>query len=143
MRRALPFLLLCPLLTGCGLLRPKPPEYPPVELEGGLIVQDLVIPDDGPEARHGDYVTIAYSIALAGDGTMVDSSDERGQPFRFQLEEGAVFPGLERGLLGMRLKGRRRILVPSEMGYGSLGAPPRIPPDADLNIKVELMELER
>ena len=52
MRRALPFLLLCPLLTGCGLLRPKPPEYPPVELEGGLVVQDLVIPDDGPEARH-------------------------------------------------------------------------------------------
>ena len=128
--------------SGCSLLRPKPPLYTTVELEGGLLVQDLAVPDEGPRAEPGDVVTIHYTITRAADGGVADSSLDRGQPFSFRLEPGAVFPGLARGLIGTRLLGRRRLFVPSAMGFGAEGAP-EIPPHADLWVELELMELER
>ncbi len=130
-------------LPGCGLLRASPPEYPYEERADGLVVHDLLVPEDGPAVALGDRLTIAYSIELAAEGTVVDSTAERGSPFELELVPGAVFAGLERGLLGMRLRGSREIFVPAALGYGERGLPPRIPPGADLRVLVELIELER
>jgi FKBP-type peptidyl-prolyl cis-trans isomerase len=141
----LALLLLCApaLLASCGLTRPKPPEYPFEQLAEGLVVHDLLVPEEGPVVQMGDRLTLEYSIALADSGELVDSSADRGQPHELTLEPGAVFPGMERGLLGMRLLGRRELLVPAELGYGAAGLPPRIPPDAALRVTLEVLSLER
>lgn len=145
MKSLILWLCSAPLLVSCGLLRsdPEPPEYPFEERLDGLVVHDLLVPDDGPVVQMGDRLSLEYSIALADSGEMVDSSAERGQPFELLLEPGAVFPGMERGVLGMRLRGRRVLLVPAELGFGAQGLPPRIPPDADLRVTVEVLALER
>lgn len=143
MQRSLLSSCLFLLVASCGLLRPKPPDYPFQEQKDGLVVHDLLVPAEGPSVRMGDLLTLEYTIELADGGEVVDSSAERGRPFVFTLEPGAVFPGLERGLLGMRLRGSREILVPAALGYGEQGLPPRVPPGADLRVMVELLELER
>jgi FKBP-type peptidyl-prolyl cis-trans isomerase len=84
-------------------------------------------------------VAIRYELRLV-DGTLVESSDDTGQPLRFEVGRGSVPRGLEQGVLGMRLFGRRRLSVASELAFGSAGRPPRIPPDAQVVFEVELME---
>ena len=134
---------LAPLVVSCGLLRSKAPEYPFEQRPDGLVVHDLLVPEEGLMVQMGDRLTLEYSIALVESGELVDSSADRGQPHVFTLEPGAVFPGMERGLLGMRLLGRRELVVPAELGYGAQGLPPRIPPDADLRVTLEVLALER
>ena len=143
MKRLLACLLLLAPLAGCGLFRVRPPVYPALELGLGLVARDLVVPDEGPTAKAGDRVTIDYWIRLAASGKMVDSSTERGQPITFVLKPGAVFPGLVRGIPGMRERGSRRLYVPAELAYGAAGLPPRIPPASDLSVEVELLELHQ
>jgi FKBP-type peptidyl-prolyl cis-trans isomerase len=131
-----------PLVAGllfCACGAPRPPEYPPVTDPSGLVRRDQLVPDSGVPVEEGDTVAIHYELRLA-DRTLVESSRERGLPLRFQVGAGAVPRGLEQGVLGMRLFGRRRIEVPAELGYGREGRPPMIPPDARLIIDVELME---
>jgi len=128
-------------LGSCGLLRPRPPEYDPVRLDSGVVVQDQTVPEKGPSARPGDRVTIDYRMALV-DGTVVDSSRDRGKPVTFTLGGGEVPPGLEQGIEGMRRMGRRRVRIPPELGYGAAGRPPKIPPNAPLVVDVELLEIE-
>jgi FKBP-type peptidyl-prolyl cis-trans isomerase len=140
--RLLLLALLPCALSACGLLRDRPPEYEPVQLASGVRVQDLVVPEEGPVAASGDRVTIDYRLALL-DGTVADSSRDRGQPISFVLGDGEVPAGLEQGIQGMRLLGRRRVRIPPELGYGSQGRPPRIPPDSVLVVDVELLALER
>lgn len=134
--------LLAVPLGGCGLLRPHPPDYPVVTFPDGLVLRDRVVPGAGPAVGFGDTLALEYTIRLKDTGEVVDSSLERGSPFELRLVPGAVFPGLERGLLGMRVRGRRILRVPSSLGYGEAGLPPRIPPDADLIVNVEVVELE-
>ena len=110
-------------------------------LPSGVLVQDLVVPEAGPVARAGDRVVLNYEIRLA-DGSSVDSSWDRGQPLETELGAGLLPRGLEEGVLGMRCFGKRRVFVPARLAYGSEGRPPRIPPDADLECVLELMELE-
>ncbi|MEQ1893776.1 MAG: FKBP-type peptidyl-prolyl cis-trans isomerase [Planctomycetota bacterium] len=140
--RILPFapLLTAALLSGCGLFRPAAPEYDSVEFPSGLVVRDLVVPERGEPARVGDTVAVHYELFLT-DRTRVDSSVEAGAPLRFELGSGAVPRGLDEGILGMRLFGRRRLTVPSALAFGAEGRPPRIPPDATVVFDVELMEL--
>jgi len=145
MRSLLFPLLGCALvgpLSSCAWLRPKPPEYDPIRLESGLIVHDLVVPEGGEIARRGDRVTICYTIRLE-DWTPVDSSLDRGQPVGFRIGDGEVPVGLEQGVEGMRLFGRRELLVPPDLAYGAEGMPPLIPPDATLRFEIELMTIER
>ena len=125
-------------LSSCALFRTSPPEYPPVTLPSGVVIQDLVVPDEGEPARPGDYVSLNYELEL-DDGTRVDSSYERGQPLDTRLGEGVLPLGIELGITGMRVFGRRSILVPPELGYGSEGLEDRVPPDAVLRVLVELM----
>jgi FKBP-type peptidyl-prolyl cis-trans isomerase len=132
--------VLAALLSSCSWFRPEPPEYDAVEFPSGLVARDLVVPENGAPARVGDTVTVHYELYLA-DRTRVDSSVEAGAPLRFELGSGDVPRGLDEGIVGMRLFGRRRLTVPSALAFGAEGRPPRIPPDATVIFDVELMEL--
>jgi peptidylprolyl isomerase len=135
--------LLVPLaLTGCAWFRPGPPEYDAVQLDSGLVIRDEVVPESGPAVAPGDVVALNYELRLAGERTPVESSTDMGQPLRFTVGEGKVPAGLEEGVVGMRLFGRRRLDLPSTLAFGSAGRPPRIPPDAAVVFEVELMEHE-
>jgi len=127
------------LAAGCAWFASPPPEYPVQTLESGLVVHDLVVPESGAPVERGDAVTIHFELRLADDG-LVESSRDQGRALHFEVGAGAVPPGLEQGVLGMRLFGRRRIVVPPALGYGAAGRAPLIPPDATLTFDVELME---
>ena len=138
-----PFLLLAIplLLASCSLFRAKPPDYHSVRSESGLITRDLVVPEQGELVENGDLVAIHYEMWISG-GALVESSQDRGGPVRFEVGAGQVPPGLDEGILGMRRFGRRRIVVPSALGFGPEGRPADIPADATLIFDVELMEHE-
>ena len=91
-------------------------------------------------AVSGSYVLVHYSGWLP-DGSMFDSSRPRGQPFDFVVGRGQVIKGWDEGLVGMRVGGKRKLVIPSDLGYGSRGSPPVIPSDAVLVFDVELMNV--
>ena len=126
-------------LAGCAWFRTDPPEYESLRLESGLVVRDLVVPEAGTEVGSGDTVAVNYDLWLE-DRSLVESSTSTGRPLRFLVGAGEVPSGLDQGVLGMRLFGRRRLTVPPELAYGPEGRPPRIPADTTLIFDVELME---
>ena len=101
-----------------------------------LKIEDLV-KGDGPEAKSGDNVTVHYT-GWTTDGAMFDSSLNSGQPFTFALDTGYVIKGWDEGVQGMKVGGKRRLVVPADMAYGEQGSPP-IPPNAVLVFEVELL----
>ncbi len=109
-----------------------------------LITIDHVI-GDGTEATPSTRVTVHYSGWLYdagqpdGRGDMFDSSVERGEPFVFPLGAGRVIQGWDVGVAGMKVGGKRTLIIPSEMGYGAYGAGGVIPPNAALLFEVELL----
>ncbi len=104
-----------------------------------LIVTDLEV-GDGPVAESGTRVSVHYTGKLE-DGTVFDSSVERGMPFEFMLGAGQVIAGWDQGVAGMRVGGRRRLVIPPELGYGEYGAGGVIPPGATLDFEVELLDV--
>lgn len=105
----------------------------------GLKYYDLVV-GTGAQPQSGQTVTAHYTGWLL-DGTQFDSSLNRGQPFSFQLGAGQVIPGWDEGLATMNVGGKRQLLIPSDLGYGSQGGGP-IPPDATLIFEVELLDVK-
>jgi FKBP-type peptidyl-prolyl cis-trans isomerase/protein-disulfide isomerase len=105
---------------------------------GGLVVEDIEV-GTGAAANRGDEVTVDYTGKLA-DGTVFDSSIGRA-PFKFVLGERKVIQGWDQGLIGMRIGGKRHLVIPPGLAYGSRGAPPRIPPNATLTFDVELKDV--
>ena len=108
------------------------------ELESGLVIEDLVI-GEGAEAPTGATVTIHYEGRLT-DGTIFDSSYERGEPATFPL--GSLIRGWQEGIPGMREGGKRRLRIPYLLAYGEQGRPPAIPERADLVFVIELFEVK-
>jgi len=106
----------------------------------GVKKEDLKV-GTGPEAKKGDQVSVHYTGTLT-DGTKFDSSLDRNQPFDFTLGAGMVIKGWDEGVAGMRKGGKRRLTIPSALGYGKTGAPPNIPPDATLKFDVELLAIK-
>lgn len=100
---------------------------------------------DGREAEPGFNVTVHYTgwlydaSAEGGKGKKFDSSLDRNQPFNFFLGGGQVIQGWDEGFAGMKIGGKRTLIIPSEMGYGARGAGGAIPPNADLIFDVELL----
>jgi FKBP-type peptidyl-prolyl cis-trans isomerase len=103
-----------------------------------LMIEDIVI-GDGQEAKIGDTVSVHYTGWLL-DGTKFDSSLDRNQPFEFTIGEGRVIRGWEQGIPGMRLGGKRQLIIPPDMAYGPTGTG-SIPPSATLIFEVELLEI--
>ncbi|KAI0207968.1 Peptidyl-prolyl cis-trans isomerase FKBP2 [Lamellibrachia satsuma] len=94
------------------------------------------------KSRKGDVLSMHYTGKLE-DGTDFDSSIPRGEPFVFTLGSGQVIKGWDQGLLGMCEGEKRKLVIPSDMGYGDRGAPPKIPGGATLVFEVELLSIER
>lgn len=105
-----------------------------------LGIDDLVV-GTGAEAVNGKLVSVHY-VGTLTDGTKFDSSKDRGEPFEFTLGVGEVIQGWDMGVLGMKVGGKRKLTVPSELGYGSSGAGSVIPPNATLIFDVELLEVK-
>lgn len=118
-----------------------PDGAPPTELE----VEDLIV-GEGPAAEPGARVVVHYVGVLWEEGTRFDASWDTGQPSNLSLDR--VVPGFARGISGegldtgpMHVGGRRRIVIPPELGYGAQGAGDVIPPNATLVFVVDLLEL--
>ncbi len=94
----------------------------------------------GMEARAGDSVSVHYTGTLK-NGTVFDSSKGR-KPITFNLGEGRVIKGWDEGIAGMKVGGKRKLIIPPELGYGKAGAPPDIPPNATLFFDVELVKVQ-
>jgi FK506-binding protein 2 len=92
------------------------------------------------KARNGDLVGVHYTGKLE-DGTVFDSSLDRGQPIEFPLGVGRVIPGWDQGILGMCVGEKRKLTIPPHLGYGSAGAGASIPPDATLIFTTELVSI--
>ena len=106
----------------------------------GLRYQDVTV-GNGAEAAQGQVAVVHYTGWLT-DGTKFDSSRDRGEPFSFPIGAGLVIAGWDDGVAGMKVGGRRKLLIPASLGYGEMGAPPVIPPGATLVFDVELLDVK-
>ncbi len=117
----------------------EPPEPPPVT-EGKLVIEDLVV-GTGAEAKSGDKVKTHY-VGTFLDGSEFDSSKKRDRTFDFDLGKGRVIKGWDEGLVGMKVGGKRKLVIPPHLAYGSRGVPSTIPPNSTLVFEVELIAVE-
>ncbi len=95
----------------------------------------------GTEAEGGDEVTVQYVGVNYKSGKEFDASWDRGEPFTFQLGSGMVIPGWDHGIEGMKVGGRRELIIPPELAYGQEGSPPAIPPNETLVFVIDLLEV--
>jgi peptidylprolyl isomerase len=116
---------------------PVPEGEPPSELETTDVVEG-----DGPEAQAGDAVTVQYVGVNYSNGQQFDASWDSGQPFEFELGSGSVIPGWDEGVVGMKVGGRRQLVIPPDLGYGAAGQPPDIPPNETLVFVIDLLDVQ-
>ena len=105
-----------------------------------LVVQDLIV-GKGKTAGSGDVISVQYAGVLFKNGKEFDASwngSKPGKAFQFPLGAGQVIPGWDQGVVGMKVGGRRKLIIPAELGYGAQGFPPDIPPDAALIFDIDL-----
>ncbi|MFJ3222095.1 FKBP-type peptidyl-prolyl cis-trans isomerase [Streptomyces sp. NPDC086783] len=119
------------------------PTKPSIEVPEGdtpseLTIRDLVV-GDGAEARPGNVVQVHYVGVTFASGREFDSSWDRDQPFKFAVGGGKVIKGWDRGVRGMKVGGRREIIVPPRLGYGRQSPSPLIPADSTLIFIVDLL----
>lgn len=110
-----------------------------VTTESGLKYIELT-EGTGAMPKKGQTVVVHYTGTLE-DGQKFDSSRDRNRPFSFKLGTGQVIKGWDEGLATMRVGGRRQLIIPPELGYGSRGAGGVIPPNATLIFDVELLRI--
>ncbi len=108
-----------------------------VTTESGLKYEDIVV-GTGASPQRGHDVTVHYTGTLE-DGTKFDSSLDRG-PFTFQIGIGRVIKGWDEGVMSMKVGGKRKLVIPAQLGYGARGAGGVIPPNATLVFEVELLD---
>jgi len=145
------------LLAGCAAQQPVGPppdialqqpsqeafEKPPVPASAVAAANGLAITDikrgSGPAAESGRSITVNY-VGKLTNGTVFDSTTGKG-PFTFLLGAGQVIKGWDLGVEGMKVGGKRKLVIPPTLGYGGAGAPPQIPPDATLVFEIELVSV--
>jgi peptidylprolyl isomerase len=118
---------------------------PAVPMETGpapktLQTHDLIV-GKGPAAQPGQTVTVNYVGSLYNNGKVFDASWQRHQPFTTPLSAGSVIPGWVQGISGMKVGGRRVLVIPAALAYGKAGRPPTIPPNAPLVFVVDLLRV--
>jgi len=116
------------------------PTAPGATVPSGLMVQDRIV-GTGEEALQGSVLTVHY-VGILEDGTQFDSSIQRGAPYVFRLGAGEVIPGWDEGLAGMKVGGRRLLVIPPELAYGEQARGP-IPANATLVFEVELLSVSK
>ncbi|SDY91679.1 peptidylprolyl isomerase [Micromonospora pattaloongensis] len=121
-------------------------EKPTVGPIAGAPPTDLVIEDvtvgEGPEAQPGQVATVHYVGVAFSTGQEFDASWNRGEPFSFPLGAGRVIAGWDRGVVGMKVGGRRRLIIPPQLGYGDRGAGGAIKPGETLIFVVDLLAVD-
>jgi peptidylprolyl isomerase len=110
---------------------------PPKELETTDLTEG-----EGTEAQTGDTVTMQYVGVNYSDGQEFDTSWDDPQPLTFQLGAGSVIPGWEQGIPGMKVGGRRELVIPPDLAYGKQGSPPAIGPNETLVFVVDLLDVQ-
>ncbi len=110
----------------------------------GLQYEEITV-GEGAEAQAGQNVTVHYTGWLqnadGSAGSKFDSSKDRNDPFEFPLGAGHVIKGWDEGVQGMKIGGKRKLIIPAALGYGARGAGGAIPPNATLIFDVELLGL--
>jgi peptidylprolyl isomerase len=104
-----------------------------------MIIEDINV-GEGAEVKNGDTVAVHY-VGNLQDGTEFDNSKKRGEPFTFTVGGSQVIKGWEEGLIGMKIGGKRVLIIPPEKAYGERGIGP-IPPNATLVFAIELVEIK-
>lgn len=112
---------------------------PAISMQDNLGIDDIVI-GKGQQAQIGDEVLVHYKGTLL-DGTSFDSSYDRGAPFSFTLGQRQVIPGWEQGILGMRVGGKRKLIIPPSLAYGDQEIPGLIPANSTLVFEIELIQI--
>ncbi|MEI7761193.1 MAG: FKBP-type peptidyl-prolyl cis-trans isomerase [Thermoleophilia bacterium] len=120
-------------------------ERPQIDLPGGDVPFDLGIEDvivgEGTAATSGSKVSVHYVGVSFATGKEFDASWNRGEPFTFKLGKGQVIPGWDAGVQGMRVGGRRKLIIPSAMAYGARGAGSLIAPHEPLVFVIDLLSV--
>ncbi len=111
-----------------------------ITTSSGLQYADIVV-GTGAMPTQGSRVTVHYTGALE-NGKKFDSSVDRGEPFVFTIGIGQVIAGWDEGVMSMKVGGKRRLIIPSKLGYGTRGAGGVIPPNATLIFDVELLRID-
>ena len=106
-----------------------------------LVTRDIIT-GTGPTARSGQTVTVNYVGVLYKNGKQFDASWDRNQPFTTPLSAGSVIPGWVQGITGMRVGGRRELIIPPSLAYGKAGQPPTIPGNSTLVFVVDLLSAQ-
>lgn len=138
MKRTIVFLAVIVLLTGAAFSQSKM-----VTAKSGLKYIDHKV-GTGDEAVKGGTVEVHYTGWLYENekrGNKFDSSLDRKEPFSFPLGAGRVIKGWDEGVQGMKVGGKRELIIPPDLGYGARGAGGVIPPNATLNFEVELLKV--
>jgi len=132
--------------TSTSTSEPAAKTKPKVSVPKGAPPKQLEVKDleegSGAEAKSGDKVTVQYVGVNYKNGKEFDSSWSRNEPFPFTLGAGEVIPGWDQGVEGMKVGGRRELIIPPELAYGEAGAPPAIGPNETLVFVIDLLEVE-
>jgi len=138
-RIALVTILFSSLLFAQGPNKPPAVEGEPTKTASGLEYWDVKV-GTGRAAKFGDDVIVNYTGWLASNGKKFDSSLDSHEPFHMTIGSSPVIKGWTEGIKGMKVGGKRRLRIPSELGYGARGAGKDIPPGATLIFDIELLD---
>lgn len=134
-------------LSPSGSVMPSPTPTPApktnniIQMDNGLTIEDLKV-GTGREAKAGDTITVNYVGALE-NGTVFDASSKHGGPVTFQIGVGQLIKGWDIGIPGMKVGGKRKLVVPPSLGYGSQNiGNGLIPPNSTLVFEVELLAVQ-
>ena len=122
-----------------GPLSKAPAVTPPSGAAPSKLVSKDLIVGTGPEAKAGQSVTVNYVGVLFHGGKQFDASWKRNEPFTFTLGQGQVIKGWDQGVPGMKVGGRRELVIPAALAYGAKGSPPAIPANAPLVFVIDLL----